>query len=708
MTSSLDIALSVAVDLGLSVFPCKETLKEKGKVSKRPYTENGFKDASREEVQIRKWWGNHPNALVGVPTGPKTGILVVDIDQSSEKSGEASFNKLQIEDPETTQTRTVSGGRHLIFAYPEPYDIRNNASTKLGKDIDVRGDGGYIIWAGSKTVLGDYAYREGYSPGEKGFQPLPERLQDILTGKIKINSDSETSGHIIPNGQRNDTLFKEAVRLAGKGVDKGVVAQHVFSRMQDCQGGFPSTEALTVINSATKIGHANAPPFTDLGNAERFARDHSSHVIYCMDQRRWYCWDGNRWKPDPAKVQQCAKETTRNMLAEPSYSEQHRSALTQWQRQSESNGKQKAMIELAASEHKLVKQSTDLDRHLHLFNAADGTIDLHTGEVKVPDRSDLLTCISDAHAKADNACPKWTQFISEIMLDDKKQIDYLQRLCGYMMSGNRSEQIIIYLQGDGANGKSVFIDVLSHVFGDYAGSISARALIDRANGAIPSDIAAIAGKRLVTMSEFPERTYINTTTVKAITGGDKVTARHLYKDWFEFKPQFQLLCAMNELPKVFENDEAYLRRVRIIPFRRVFNGTAIDRNLSCKLKAEADGILQWCLEGARLYKKQGLEPTPLMLEVLEEYRRKSDPVAEFVRVCIVRKGGQSFHSLDDLVREVRQYLAQEDLPTPDESTIKKSLRRWLGDIKQHRTSNGRVRGYFGLAVEVPMDADVPF
>jgi len=708
MTDMLKVALSVVRGLGLPAFPCRETLDEKGKVRKSPYTKNGYKAASKNEEQIRLWWRRFPNALVGVPTGPSTGILVVDIDQSSHKDGEAPFNKLQVEDPETIQTRTVSGGRHLIFAYPEPHNIRNNASTKLGEHIDIRGDGGYVIWAGSKTVLGDYTYREGYSPNEKGFQPLPERLLDILTGKIKIKPDSETSGYTIPEGQRNDTLFKEAVRLAGKGVTKGVVAQHVFSRMQDCQGGFPSTEALTVINSATKIGYANAPPFTDLGNAERFARDHSGHVIYCMDQRRWYCWDGNRWKPDPASVQQCAKETTRNMLTEPSYSEEHRSALTQWQRQSESHGKQKAMIELAASEHKLVKQSTVLDRHLHLFNAADGTIDLHTGEVKVPDRSDLITCISDAHAKADNACPKWTRFVNEVMRDDQLQIDYLQRLCGYMMSGNRNEQIIIYLQGDGANGKSVFIDVLSHVFGDYAGSISARALIDRANGAIPSDIAAIAGKRLVTMSEFPERTYINTTTVKAITGGDKVTARHLYKDWFEFKPQFQLLCAMNELPKVFENDEAYLRRVRIIPFRRVFDGPEKDRNLSGKLKAEADGILQWCLEGARLYKKQGLSPTSLMVEVLEEYRRKSDPVAEFVRVCIFRKGGQSFHSLDDLVREVRQYLAQEDLPTPDESTIKKSLRRWLGDIKQHRTSNGRVRGYFGLAVEVPRDDDVPF
>ena len=708
MTEMLNVALSVVRELGLPVFPCRETLDEKGKVRKSPYKKSGYKAASKNEEQVRLWWRKFPNALVGVPAGSKTGILVVYIDQSSEKSGEASFDKLQIEDPETTQTITVSGGRHLIFAYPEPHNIRNNVSTRLGEHIDVRGDGGYVIWAGSKTVLGDYAYREGYSPNEKGFQPLTERLLDILTGKIKIKPDIQTSSLMIPEGQRNDTLFKEAVHLAGKGVDKGVVAQHVFSRIQDCEGGFPGTEALTVINSATKIGHANAPPFTDLGNAERFVREHSGYVIYCIDQRRWYCWDGNRWKPDLATVQQRAKETTRNMLTEASYSEEHRSALNKWQRQSESHCKQKAMIELAAFEPKLVKQSTDLDRHLHLFNAADGTIDLHTGEVKVPDRSDLITCISDAHAKPDNGCPKWTRFISEVMLDDEKQIDYLQRLCGYMMSGNRNEQIIIYLQGDGANGKSVFIDVLSHVFGDYAGSISARALIDRANGAIPSDIAAIAGKRLVTMSEFPERTYINTTTVKAITGGDKVTARHLYKDWFEFKPQFQLLCAMNELPKVFENDEAYLRRVRIIPFRRVFDGTEIDRNLSDKLKAEADGILQWCLEGARRYKKQGLESTSLMVEVLEEYRRKSDPVAEFVRLCVVRKGGQSFHLIDDLVGEVRKYLTQEDLPIPDESSIKKSLRRLLGDIQQHRTSNGRVRGYFGLSVEVPRDDDVPF
>ena len=148
MTDMLNVALSVVWGLGLPVFPCRETLDEKGKIRKSPYTKNGYKAASKNEEQVRLWWRTFPNALVGVPAGTSTGILVVDIDQSSHKDREASFYKLQVEDPETTQTTTVSGGRHLIFAYPEPHNIRNNASTRLGEHIDIRGDGGYVIWAG--------------------------------------------------------------------------------------------------------------------------------------------------------------------------------------------------------------------------------------------------------------------------------------------------------------------------------------------------------------------------------------------------------------------------------------------------------------------------------------------------------------------------------------------------------------------------------
>ena len=142
-------------------------------------------------------------------------------------------------------------------------------------------------------------------------------------------------------------------------------------------------------------------------------------------------------------------------------------------------------------------------------------------------------------------------------------------------------------------------------------------------------------------------------------------------------------------------DEAYLRRVRIIPFLRVFSPGEMDRNLQEKLKAEADGILQWCLEGARLYRLQGLQPTARMVEELEAYRRKSDPVAQFVRECVTTDG-KHFHTMADLIRLAREYMVREEMTIPEEAAIKKSLIRMLGETKQHRIENGWVRGYFGL------------
>ena len=145
-----------------------------------------------------------------------------------------------------------------------------------------------------------------------------------------------------------------------------------------------------------------------------------------------------------------------------------------------------------------------------------------------------------------------------------------------------------------------------------------------------------------------------------------------------------------------------------MPFLRVFSPAEMDRNLPAKLKAEADGILQWCLEGARLYQQQGLQPTARMVEEWGEYRRKSDPVAEFIRECVTTEGGDIFHSVTELVNLARKYMIREEMTIPDEATIKKSLVRMLGETKQHRTKNGRVRGYFGLKVSMTEDDDVPF
>ena len=267
----LELALQISNEFGFSVFPCCE--KTQGnKKAKSPYTNRGYKDASSDIEQIRSWWHSFPNAMIGVPTGSENGIFVVDIDVGPDKDGEASFNELGIDDPYTCQTITMSGGRHLIFAYPAECELKNTAGA-LGKDIDTRGDGDYIIWAGSTTTEGAYSYREGFGP-EVGFNDLPSALFEQLTANEGGSTALPFTG-VIPNGQRNTTLFKEAVSLAGKRVAPDVVAQHVLSRLQDCEGDFPIAEAKQVLQSALNRGASNTPPFTDLGNAERFSTDHA-------------------------------------------------------------------------------------------------------------------------------------------------------------------------------------------------------------------------------------------------------------------------------------------------------------------------------------------------------------------------------------------------------------------------------------------------
>ena len=162
----------------------------------------------------------------------------------------------------TCQTKTVSGGRRIIFKYPDGYNLKNTTSGPLGNHIDTRGNGGYIIWAGSKTCLGNYQYREGFTPNETGFCDLPPQLLNML-----VNTDEEFfSGLIsngpIPEGKRNDTLFREGVRLANKGVSDELVREHIQARAKDCQGTISGVEIHNIQNSALSYKGSVSIPFT--------------------------------------------------------------------------------------------------------------------------------------------------------------------------------------------------------------------------------------------------------------------------------------------------------------------------------------------------------------------------------------------------------------------------------------------------------------
>ena len=366
--------------------------------------------------------------------------------------------------------------------------------------------------------------------------------------------------------------------------------------------------------------------------------------------------------------------------------------------------------ETQKADEKITRKFDVFCRDERLFNLQNGTFDLDRVTLREHRRDDHITKIANASLTEDATCPRWMQFVDEITDGDKRLALFLQKFCGYMLSGDRSEQIILFLLGEGANGKSVFLDVLKYIFGTYAGVITAKALTDRNANSIPSDIAALANKRFVMMSEFPEHAPLNTATVKSITGGDEITARHLYREWFEFKPQFQVVCALNDLPKLPWVDEAYFRRVRIVPFNRIFEPFERDKSLHTTLKAEADGIMRWIVEGYQLYREKGLEPTPLMEAYLDEYRTNSDPIYQFVDSHIEETDENDFIPVQTMLDAVTHYCRRQGLDSPTEKLTRKRLRELLGATVQKRVGQHqeRTRGFAGYRIVTDRDDDYPF
>lgn len=710
MIKALDTALDIARDMKLPVFPCDEKPDEKGKISKRPYVKGGFKAATLDEQQISKWWTRWPDALIGVPTGEITGLFVVDIDQSDTKNGELSFEALGLGDPVTCQTLTQSGGRHLIFKYPNGYDLNCDATGKLAAHVDIRANGGYVIWAGSVTRFGKYQYRPSFSPKEVGFQEMPEELLEKLIIQSKDAPRSIFQDQSIIVGQRNDTLFMEGVNLVHNGVSDEKVSAYIEARATDCIEKLDPKEIEKIKDNATSYRSNSLIPFTDLGNGERLVRDWAGEIIFCKDQKAWYAWSGTHWEMDEAKVRQFAKRTTRDMPAEPSISNEIMQKRIAWQKASEAIARQTAMLEAASFDPLINRTSSIFANDLDLFNLNNGTFDLRSQTLRDHNRSDYITKLANASLRPEAKCPRWLSFIQEITDDDERLAHFIQKFCGYLLSGRRNEQIILFLVGSGANGKSVFLSLLKHVLGTYAGVISSKALIDRSTSSIPSDIAALANKRFVMLSEFPEHVPLNTATVKSITGGDEITARHLYKEWFAFKPQFQIACAVNDLPRLDWVDDAYFRRVRIVPFRRVFNQANMDKSLEVKLCEEADGIINWMVKGYHSYTREGLEPTPKMTSLLSEYRFNEDPVNQFVKTSLIECEQNTFVPMFELMRAFRDFCSCQGFDFPTERVTKKRLRDLLGPSVQqrHGPNQERHRGYRGYTIQHPKEDNNPW
>lgn len=400
------------------------------------------------------------------------------------------------------------------------------------------------------------------------------------------------------------------------------------------QGG--SRDALEALVAA-----AGAPaefPLTDLGNAERLVAAHGADLRYHARKDGWLCWAGTHWAEDATgEVHRRAGNVIRELgaRAERLPDGPARESLVKFAHRSEAEPRLAAMVKLARHRPGIPVLPDALDRPPLLLNCANGIVDLRDGTLRPHDPEALLTRLAPVAYDPGAACPRWARFLDEIFPGDLALQGYLQRMAGYLITADTREQCVFFLVGKGANGKSVLLETLRSLLGDYGRDTPVDTFLDTRE-ASTVDIAALDGARLVTASEGDSTQRFKESLVKRLSGGDAVTCRHLYQAPFTYLPTYKLLVATNEMPRFAGQSYAMRRRVQIIPFRQTFYAPEDERaprrdpQLAKALRAEWPGILAWAVTGARLWQAVGLCPPPTVREETDALFDEYDPLADFL------------------------------------------------------------------------------
>ena len=385
-------------------------------------------------------------------------------------------------------------------------------------------------------------------------------------------------------------------------------------------------------------------PRNDAGNAERLLTRFGASLIYVQDIG-WHWWDGRRWSAEMGytMVNRLAHDTVRCLYDEvqafqdadgdKKVSRDEIVAHLKWAMTSGNSQRINSMVNVA--QHYRVRRPSDLDTNPLLLNVANGTIDLADGFIvgTRPHRcEDMVTKVIDIDYTMDATCPIFERFLADILPDPAVR-EFLQRSFGYSLTGLISEQVLWFFYGTGANGKSTLVNVMARILGPYCMSLPFSSLMqdDRKRGSEASpDLARLPGARMVRASEPEKGAKFGESTIKAVTGGEPLTVRHLNHGFFEFTPSFKLFLSGNHKPIIRGQDYGVWRRINLVPFTVSIPPEARDPHLEAKLWEERSGILNWLVDGFTKWKQVGLRPPAAVVAATSEYREDSDPLGLFL------------------------------------------------------------------------------
>ena len=444
---------------------------------------------------------------------------------------------------------------------------------------------------------------------------------------------------------------------------------------------------------------------TDLGNAERLVYHFGDRIRYCHAWKKWLIWKGTRWEVDQTgQIQQLAKKVVRRI-----YREVQDFALDAGKRQeiakhaaaSEYERRLAAMIALAQSEVSITPDM--LNGYPWLLNCQNGTIDLRTGKLLPHRMEDFITRLAPVYFEPDARCPRWLEFLDRIMDGNQHLIDFLQRAVGYALTGETSEQCLFIFWGGGANGKSTFLQAMSHVLGDYAMSTPTETLLVKRRGAIPNDVARLKGARFVVACEADAENRLAESLIKQMTGGDTISARFLHQEWFEFLPTHKVFFGTNHKPLIKGADYAIWRRIRLVPFTVTIPEEERDKSLPEKLKDEAAGILAWAVQGCLAWQRQGLGVPEEVKAATDDYREEMDVLGEFLKDrCQVSPDAKV--SSKDLFEAYSAWCEANGQEPVGQRAFISALKE--KGFKRGRVGHVGVRGWIGVELMEMLTADI--
>lgn len=372
---------------------------------------------------------------------------------------------------------------------------------------------------------------------------------------------------------------------------------------------------------------------TDTGNAELFVSLYGDILRFDHLRKRRLLYRSHRWEEDRnGEWVRYAIEAARHRYKAALDAPEKREKIARWALRSESENAISSMLKIAQDIPPIADDGKGWDTNPWVLGTPNGVVELETGTLRNGCSEDRITMSAAVPFNSEAICPRWLQFLDEIFQGDISLIDFIWRAIGYSLTGLTCEQVLFICYGQGANGKTVFLNVLRRVLGDYAYNSHFSCFEANQRSTIGNDLAALAGRRFVTASETGESSRLNEQRVKMLSGGDPVTARFLYREWFTYDPTGKIWLLVNHRPRVADDTYGFWRRVRLIPFDRQFT-TDADRNLEEKLMGEAEGILNWAVLGYLEWQMRGLEPPKAVAAATAEYRLEADLLGEFVSTC---------------------------------------------------------------------------